>query len=676
MILLLHVKHQIIREITNKKYITMKKNKIWILLVIIFAYSSLSLNAQERIILEIDDEKISVDEFLHIYQKNNTDKNAMKLEAMEDYMDLFINFKLKVIEAQNMGLDTSQNFVNELKGYRHQLAQPYLSDKSVEEELIKEAYDRMKYDVNVSHILVNIDPNSNPSDTIEAWDKINKVYDRLLKGENFISVAKETSEDESVKFNDGNLGWRTVFALVYPFETVMYETEVGEFSKPFRTQYGYHVLKVNDKRPAKGRYKVAHIMITTPRQITAEQRKMAEARLQEVLDKIEAGEDFGELAKEYSEDRRSAQAEGVLGWIEVGGKMIQVFEEAVFELETVGEISEVLETSYGYHIIKLLDKEGIKSFEELKPSLKSRISNSARASKSRKSVIAKLKKEYNAKINFSALEPFFTLVTDSIFSGTWEAEEALELNEELFSFADRKYTQADFAEFLDSRNRKQQKQVINTFVNQSFENYVDKQLVEYEKEKLEEKYPQFYYLMKEYHDGILLFELTDKMVWSKAISDTIGLEKFYNENKDNYRWDTRYEMTTYKTKDEKTATKLAKKLKKERDWEWINKKFNSKDSSAVAIIDEGIFLPENNKELEQIIVQYKLEESNKSYYVINADNQVTALKLIPPCIKTLAEARGVVTADYQNQLEKEWIKELRNKYEIKIHKDVLESIAE
>jgi peptidyl-prolyl cis-trans isomerase SurA len=654
----------------------MKKNRIWILLVIIFAFSTVNLNAQDRIILEIDNEKISVDEFLHIYQKNNTDKDAMKLKAMEDYMDLFINFKLKVIEAQNMGLDTTQNFINELKGYRHQLAQPYLSDKSVEEELIREAYERMKYDVNVSHILITIDPNSNPSDTLEAWDKINKIYDRLLKGEDFSSLAKETSEDESVKFNDGNLGWRTVFALVYPFETAMYETEVGEFSKPFRTQYGYHVLKVNDKRPAKGRYKVAHIMITTPRQITAEQKQMAEARLQEVLDKIEAGEDFGELAKEYSEDRRSAQSEGVLGWIEVGGKMIQVFEDAVFELETIGEISDVLETSYGYHIIKLLDKEEIKSFEELKPTLKSRISNSARASKSRKSVIAKLKKEYNAIINTAALEPFYTLVTDSIFSGSWDAEEALKLNEELFSFADRKFTQSDFAEFLDSRNRKQQKQVINTFINQSFENYVDRQLVEYEKEKLEDKYPQFYYLMKEYHDGILLFELTDKMVWSKAISDTIGLEKFYAENKDKYRWDTRYEMTTYKLKDEKTASKLAKKLKKERDWEWINGKFNSKDSSAVVLIEEGVFLPENHKELQRIIEQCKLKDSNKSYEVISENNQVTTLKLIPPCTKTLSEARGVVTAEYQNQLEKEWIEELRNKYEIKIHKDVLESIAE
>ena len=652
----------------------MKKNRILILLIVLFAFSN--LNAQDRIILEIDDNKISVKEFLHIYQKNNTDDNAMKLEALENYMDLFINFKLKVIEAQNLGIDTTQDFKNELASYRHQLAQPYLSDKSVEEELIKEAYERMKYDINVSHILVNIDPNASYQDTLQAWDKINKVYERLQNGEDFETVAIEMSEDESVKFNNGNLGWQTVFGLVYPFETAMYETEIGHFSKPVRTQYGYHILKVNNKRPAKGRHKVAHIMLTKPHQITPEQHKMLEDKLEEIQKRIEAGEDFGALAREYSEDRRSAQTDGVLGWIEVGGKMIRVFEDAVFEIDKVGEISEVLETSYGYHIIKLLEKEEIKSFEELKPSLKARISNSARASKSRKTVIENLKKEYNAQINIKALEPFYTLVTDSIFNGTWDANEALELNEVLFSFADKTFTQADFAEFLDSRNRKQTKFAINSFINQSFDNYFDRQIVEYEKEQLEEKYPQFKYLMKEYHDGILLFELTDQKVWSKAIADTIGLEKFYNQNKDKYRWDTRYSITTYKTEDPKTASKLEKKLKKERSWEWINKKFNSTDSSAVVVSQDEMFLPGQDNEIDKIINQFKSNNSSKKYQVIAKDNQITTVKLIPPCIKTLSEARGIVTADYQNQLEKEWIEELRSKYKITINQDVLESIAE
>ncbi|HPG73701.1 MAG TPA: peptidylprolyl isomerase, partial [Bacteroidales bacterium] len=350
--------------------------------------------AQQTVLLEIDDHKIDVNEFLHIYQKNNTDENAMSFSAMMDYMDLFINFKLKVIEAEKLGLDTTKSFVTELNGYRQQLVQPYLTDKSVEEELIAEAYERMKYDVNVSHILIKVDQNASPEDTLIAYNKIQSVYNQLRKGSDFSSLAQQLSEDESVKHNNGELGWRTVFGLVYEFESQMYNTPVGSFSQPFRTRFGYHVLKVENKRPAKGRYKVAHIMIMVPRDASPEQIAEAESRLVEVLVRIKKGEDFGELAKEFSEDRQTANNGGNLGWIDVGGKMIRNFEDAVFALDHVGQVSEPLKTSYGWHIIKVLEKQEIKSFEEAKAEIKSKISNSARASRSRTVVIDRLKKEY------------------------------------------------------------------------------------------------------------------------------------------------------------------------------------------------------------------------------------------------------------------------------------------
>jgi peptidyl-prolyl cis-trans isomerase SurA len=357
--------------------------------------------------------------------------------------------------------------------------------------------------------------------------------------------------------------------------------------------------------------------------------------------------------------------------------MIQNFEEAVFKLDTVGQISEVLTTSYGYHIIKLLEKESIKSFEEEKAMLKSQISNSARATKSRKSVIEKLKKEYNAKINLEALDPFYSLVTDSLFSGTWNPEEALALNGELLSFGDVVYTQSDFARFIDTRNRKQQPQNVRTFIDQSFDNFVDKKIVAYEQAGLEEKYPQFYYLMKEYHDGILLFELTDQMVWSKAITDTVGLEAFYQANKENYWWDKRYEVANYKCNNEKSAKYLQKKLKKERDWTWIDDHCNKKDSAAVKLIDTGKYLKGQNTLVDQVIIKSGLEDKSDGYKVMQNDNNVVVtIKLIPPAQKTLKDARGMVTADYQNLLEKQWIKQLRDKYTIIVHKDVLETIAE
>lgn len=333
---------------------------------------SISVFSQEKILLEIDQEKITADEFLHIYKKNNTNADAMTYKAMDEYMDLFINFKLKVHEAGIKGLDTLASFKQELSGYRSQLAQPYLTDKQVEEDLIAEAYERMKWDIDVSHILVKCDPTASSADSLKAWNKINDVYKKLVKGGDFVKLVKDYSEDDGSQLTNGKLGYRTVFGLIYEFESMMYSTPVNEFSKPFRTRFGYHILKVSDKRPAKGNYKVAHIMMIVPKESGNSFDAKAQKSINELLVKARSGEDFAKLAEEFSEDRRTATDGGILGWVSVGGKMIKEFEDAVFLLEKPGDISEVLKTSYGYHIIKLLEIEGIKPFDEVKSDLKSR----------------------------------------------------------------------------------------------------------------------------------------------------------------------------------------------------------------------------------------------------------------------------------------------------------------
>jgi len=643
---------------------------------IVLALYFLPSFAQSDILLEIGDRKVDVNEFLHIYQKNNNDANSMTFDAMMDYMDLFINFKLKVIEAEKLGLDTTKSFVTELNGYRQQLAQPYLTDKSVEEELIAEAYNRMKQDVKVSHILIKLDPNALPADTLAAWKKINSVYEKLKKGEDFKQLANQYSEDESVKHNAGELGWRTVFGLVYDFESQMYNTEVGKFSQPFRTRFGYHILKVEAKRPAKGRYKVAHIMVTVPREATPEDIAAAEARVAEIQTRIKKGEDFAELAKEYSEDRQTAANGGNLGWIDVGGKMIRIFEDAVFSIENVGDVSEPLKTSYGWHIIKLLEKQEIKSFDEAKGEIKSKISNSARASRSRSVVIERLKKEYNYKYDVKALSAFYKIVTDSIFYGTWDAADAMKLQGKICEFGDVSLTQKDFAEYLERMNRKQPQQPIQVFVDNSFNGFVDKAIVDYEQSRLEMKYPPFKYLMQEYHDGILLFELTDQMVWSKAVSDTLGLQDFHNKNKQNYMWDTRYEVKQYICNSEKNMKALNKMLDKGMSDEAILQKLNKKDSAAVVIGMHGKFLKAQNADAQKLIDKSMLgtEPGTKARFN-SGDWNVAVVAVIAPTPKTLDEARGVITADYQNYLESEWIKKLRSRYNIVVHEDVLRKVA-
>lgn len=648
------------------------------LFVLFFAIClTLSGFSQEKILLEIDNEKINVDEFLHIYKKNNTNADAMTYNAMNDYMDLFVNFKLKVHEAQVLGLDTAQSFLQELSGYRSQLAQPYLTDKKVEEELIAEAYDRMKYDVEVSHILIKVEQTASPEDTLIAWNKINEVYGKLNKGSDFTSLAKQYSQDESVSVNDGNLGFRTAFGLVYEFETEMYETAVGNYSKPFRTRFGYHIIKVTDKRPAKGKYKVAHIMMIVPKDSGSALDKKAKATIDSLLIVAKKGGDFIKLAADYSEDRRTAENGGELGWVTVGGKMIKEFEEAVFDLVKVGDISPVLKTSYGYHIIKLLEIEPIKSFDESKSDIKSKISNTARTSRSRESIIKTLMTEYSVKTFENNSKDFYKLVTDSIFAGTWVIDEKVDLSKPMLSFKDRVYTQKDFANYIMKFNRKQSPQNIISFVDASYKTFIQKMIIMYEEEILEDKYPEFRYLIKEYHDGILLFELTDKTVWSKAITDTIGLQKFYQENKNNYLWSYRYNTKVYKCKDAKVLNSVTKSFTKGISEDKIFAKINKKDSTAI-VITETEFCEKGTKPLvDKLVKENSITETNGLVKVIadqNA-NTITVVKVVEPQVKTLNEAKGIITADYQNYLEKAWLIELRSKYKILVHDDVLKSIS-
>ncbi|MFO7789106.1 MAG: peptidylprolyl isomerase [Bacteroidota bacterium] len=634
-------------------------------------------NAGNKIILEVGDEKVTVNEFLHIYDKNNEQGEDYNLDSLKSYMDLFVDFKLKVAEARHLGLDTLKEFKKEMKNYRNQLAEPYLTDKSVEEELIKEAWERKKQDVKASHILIKVDQNAKPEDTLKAYNKIKNIREKALKDDaDFNKLAMKHSEDKSVRENKGTLGWFTVFGMVYPFETAAYETPVGEVSDIIRTRFGYHIIKVEEKRPAKGRIRAAHIMVLTPKDASEEQLNKAKEKVSEIEQKLEEGEDFAELAEKYSEDRRSARSGGMLPWFSVGGKMIPEFEEAAFELDEVGEIKGPVKTSYGHHFIKLVDKEPVGTFEEEKPKLASKISNSARASRSKDVLVEKLKDEYELKTYPENVETLTEYVTDSIFYGTWDPREAKQLDEKVMGFADTVLTQGDYAAYLEKFNRKSNPVSVETFVKQKFNDYIRKCILLYEKKHLEEKYPRFKYLMKEYHDGILLFDVTDKMVWSKAVNDSTGIREYYEANKEKYKWGTRYDIKKVKTKNKKLARKVERSLKKQNNVTWteIDSLYNADDSAAVVKEIWDVFEAGENSEISDLVVEYSKDLNRKGEIINRDDNNVLYIQKLEPTIKKLSEARGTVTADYQKHLEKEWMKSLHDKYDVVIHEDVYDSI--
>ncbi|MCB0381655.1 MAG: peptidylprolyl isomerase, partial [Flavobacteriales bacterium] len=267
----------------------------------------------DPVLLKIDNKAVTLSEFDAIFKKNNTKETVITEESVNEYLDLYIKFKLKVREAENLGLDTSASFKSELEGYRKQLIQPYLTDREVSEALIEEAYERMKYDVNASHILINVDENALPKDTLIAYNQILKIRDRILKGEDFGTVAVETSNDPSSKTNKGNLGYFNALHMVYPFESAAYNLKVGDISMPVRTRFGYHIIKLNDKRAARGNIKVAHIMIQGSKDLDEETLKNKKQKIDEIYAKLLTDKtQFGELAQQFSDDKGSAARNGEL----------------------------------------------------------------------------------------------------------------------------------------------------------------------------------------------------------------------------------------------------------------------------------------------------------------------------------------------------------------------------
>ena len=579
---------------------------------------------------------------------------------------------MKVKEAEELGLDTAKQFIDELAGYRKQLAQPYLTDKDVNEKLLKETYDRLNSDVHAAHILVKVDETALPKDTLAAYTKIMKIRNRILKGEDFNKVAGEkgVSDDPSAVENNGDLGYFTALQMVYPFENAAYTTKIGEVSMPVRTRYGYHIIKVIDKRKAQGEVLVGHIMIRTPPNMTAEDSIKSFQKITEISKKIKEGEKFGELAEQYSDDKSSAKNEGELPWFGTG-KMPPEFEEASFAIKNKGDYSPIIRTKYGWHIIKLLDKRGLSSFDEMKGELKSKVSKDSRSQVGRTALIAKIKKEYNFKENLKARDEFYKLIDTSFFNGTWEASKANKLTKPLFNFDTKTYTQKDFAVYIEAQQTERPKMDPKMVIDPLYNQFVDEMAIAYEETKLDSKYPEFKALMQEYRDGILLFELTDQKVWSKAVKDTVGAKAFYEKNKLNYMWDERAQATVYTASDVKIATLLRALLKKKKTEKEILADIN-KDSQLNLSVESRLFTKgENNfvdKNWNTGISPNITDEKNKKIIIVAVD------KILKPEPKAFQDAKGIVTADYQTYLEKEWIVELKKKYAVSIDKTVLATI--
>lgn len=636
-----------------------------------FSASMFAQVATDPAILKIANEPISKSEFERVFKKNNSKETNFDKKAVNEYLQLYINYKLKVREALELGMDTAKAFNDELGGYRKQLAQPYLVDKQVSEKLLHEAYDHMKSDVRASHILIKCDQNALPSDTLLVYNRVMKVRADIMKGTDFAAVARRTSEDPSAKDNGGDLGYFSALQMVYPFENAAYTLKKDEVSMPVRTRFGYHIIKLTDSRPAQGEVTVEHIMIKAGATVKGEDSAKAAIKINEIYAKLKGGEKFEDLARQFSEDQTTAKNGGTLPSFGTG-RMVPEFEKAAFSLKYPGDYTEPVKTSYGWHIIKLMGTKPVGTYEELQADLKQKVQKDSRSELSRTSLIARVKSKYNFKEVPKAKDSFMSTIDSSLSSGKWSTEKAVSLKGNMFTIGNKTFSQQDFATYVNDHQVKRESGIpAKVMANNFYNDWVNEATLGYEESKLDSLYPDFRNLMQEYRDGILLFELTDKKVWSKAVKDTVGLREFYEKNKNNYMWSNRVDATVYTCASEEVATEVRKLMKKVDDDDTLMARVN-KSSQLNLQVKSAKFSKGENDAIDKVTWKTGLSSN------ISLNNQVVFVNvksLLPAAPKLLDEAKGLITADFQNQLEKEWIDSLRSKYTVQIMQDVVDSIA-
>lgn len=520
---------------------------------------------QEPIIATIGSQPIYTSEFQYVYEKNNGgNEDAYTRQSVSEYLDLYTRFKLKVMEGESRGLDTTAAFKRELEGYKEQLAQPYLTEKSVTDQLVREAYERLKQEVNASHILLGLPNDPSPQDTLAAYNQALELRKRLDAGEPFDKLAREFSHDPSAAENGGNLGYFTAMQMVYRFEDAAYKTPVGQISQPVRSRFGYHLIKVHDKRAAQGEIKVAHIMVRATPGMPKADSLAAKQRVDAIYKRVQRNENWDRLAAEFSEDANSAANGGELPWFGTG-RMIPSFEEVAFGLKKEGEVAPPVLTPYGWHIIKLLGKQALPSFEDMEQNLRNKIAKDSRSELNKAAFLKRIKSENNFSEDATVKAVALSKATDDLLQGKWDFDAADKtLKNNLFTIQGKPYTVADFYTYVKAEQRPRMAGTPQHHMNSLYDNFVQKSLLTYERANLENKYPDYRMLVREYHDGILLFQLMDEKVWSKAVEDTVGLKAYFDQNRDKYQWKERAHATVISAANAELLAKAQQQLSERR----------------------------------------------------------------------------------------------------------------
>ena len=615
------------------------------------------LSKSSLTLFSVNKKPVSVDEFVYLYRKNHQNKEEdFTTVKIQEYLDLYVNFKLKVEEARRRGMDTTTAFVREFNQYRDELKKPYLPGNGLTDSLVRLTYDRMKEEVRASHIMIELKPDASPQDTAKAFNRIMEIRSRVIGGEDFSRVASELSEDPSAKSNNGDLGYFTALQMVYPFENAAYTTKVGDVSKPVRTRFGYHILKVMDRRPSRGEVEIAHLLLRTGDRPTEEVKD----KIFSIYDQLQAGVSWDDLCKEHSEDPSTKDSGGKLRPFGAGMmSSLPEFERVAFELEKPGQISDPFETQYGWHIMRLIRKIPLASFEELAPSLKTKISRDERTQVSKDALQVKLLHDLGFRENAEVKAKVFALADSTLQQGKWNRlTDKATLDAELMAFGGKKIAAREFVAYV-SKNQRPTNLAPARYMQQLYADFVDQRMFDVLEADIVAKNPEYKFLMNEYYEGILLFEIMEKEVWNKASEDSLGQVKFFKDNAQKYRAGERIHATIYSSTSTTGLDDLRKLIAAGDEPKVAELVTNNKIRS-----ETGYFKKEDKPILNAIPWSegvHPTQHNNMNFLVRIRD-------VLPEGLMSFAEARPQVISDYQNHLEANWVSQLKKKFSVKVDK--------
>lgn len=653
----------------------MKIQHFFLVLFLTFCFNSIAQNTTKDVLFTIDSNEYKIDEFKRIYLKNLDLVKDDSQKDLNQYLELFIGYKLKVNKAYKLGLQNNSKYQSELSSYRNQLSKSYLNDSKVTNQLIEEAYNRSTKEVKASHILLSFDESIKGADTLAFYNKALALKKQIEKGESFESVAVANSQDPSVADNKGNLGYFSAFRMVYPFESAAYKTAVGQISNPVRTRFGYHLIKVTDVRDNKGEVTVAHIMILNPSDANEEAKLKAKQTIDDISKKLQQGESFEALASQFSEDKSTAVKGGVLQRFGTGQLSSEAFESVAFSLEKSGDISQPFESGFGWHIVKLIEKHPVKSFADSKSELENKIKRDERSIIITNTLANKLKSKYTQEVNKTQYKNIEKTVTEAIYSQTWELpKEDISIKDDLLVIdKTKKVPTMTFASYIQSQQKnKLSTKPVTKLVSELFESWKGEQLIAYYTDNLEQEFPDFKNVMDEYRDGLLLFDLMEKEIWDKSKTDTIGLQNFYNLNKSKYNWKERFDVDILSSTDATVIESAQKMLQKGKSIEFIKSKLNKNDKVAI-MVKSGLF--EKNYDILDKIPNLTVG-ANNTFKDANYSFIVHVKNTKPSETKALEDCKSKVINDYQQYLESTWVDELKKEFKISINNAVFENVKQ